>query len=113
MGGSSSQRRTDPPMSPIHAFPTKDMHTPEFSDSFQENTGSFQEPAHEESFVEVATSPPKTKKPTRGRQKRTIQSDDVPRQTAWTHEEEIALCKGWVDVAKNSMLGNTRKDVGF
>ncbi|GJV46421.1 putative reverse transcriptase domain-containing protein [Tanacetum coccineum] len=53
------------------------------------------------------------KKPTRGRQKRTIQSDDVPRQTAWTHKEEIALCKGWVDVFENSMLGNTRKDAGF
>ncbi|GJR17031.1 hypothetical protein Tco_0965558 [Tanacetum coccineum] len=53
------------------------------------------------------------KKPTRGRQKRTIQSDDAPRQTAWTHEEEITLCKGWVEVPENSMLGNTRKDVGF
>ncbi|GJS00514.1 glutathione S-transferase T3-like protein [Tanacetum coccineum] len=113
MGGSSSQRRTDPPMSPIHAFSIEDMYMPEFLDYFQENTGSFQEPVREESPVEVATSPPKTKKPTKGCQKRMIQSDYVPRQTAWTHEEEIVLCKGWVDVSENSMLGNTRKDVGF
>ncbi|GJY29316.1 hypothetical protein Tco_0405083 [Tanacetum coccineum] len=93
MGGLSSQRRTDPPMSLIHAFPIEDMYTPEFSDSFQENTGSFQEPTREESPVEVATSPLKTKIPIRGRKKRTIQSDDAPRQIAWTHDEEIALCK--------------------
>ncbi|GJY77175.1 hypothetical protein Tco_0482291 [Tanacetum coccineum] len=93
MGGSSSQRRTDPPMSLIHAFPIEDMYTHEFSDSFQQNISSFQETAREDSPVEVVTSPPKTKKPTRGRQKRTIQSDDAPRQIAWTNEEEIALCK--------------------
>nr|GEY26788.1 hypothetical protein [Tanacetum cinerariifolium] len=33
--------------------------------------------------------------------------------TTWTREEEIALCKGWVDVSENNMLGNTRKDAGF
>nr|GEY12359.1 hypothetical protein [Tanacetum cinerariifolium] len=82
MSGSSLQRRTYPPMSSIHAFPIEDMYTPEFSDSFQENTISFQEPAHEESPVE-------------------------------THEEKIPLCKGWVDVSENNMLGNTMKDVGF
>ncbi|GJR86513.1 hypothetical protein Tco_0210524 [Tanacetum coccineum] len=114
MGGSSSQRLTDLPMSPIHAFPIEDMYTPEFSDSFQQNTGSFHETAREDSPVEVATSPPKTKsKPTRGHQKRTIQSDDAPRQIAWTSKEEIALCKGWVYIFKNSRVGNTRKDVGF
>ncbi|GKE26896.1 glutathione S-transferase T3-like protein [Tanacetum coccineum] len=114
MDGSSSQRRTDPPMSSINAFPFEEMYTPEFLDSFQQNTGTFQEPAREDSPVEaVATSSPKTKKPTRARQKRTIQSDNAPRQTAWTHEEEIALCKGWVDVSKNNMLGNSRKEAGF
>ncbi|GJR76277.1 glutathione S-transferase T3-like protein [Tanacetum coccineum] len=113
MGGSLSQRRTDPPVSPIHEFPIEDMYTSEFLDSFQLNTGSFQETVREDSPVEVATSPPKTKKPTRGRQKRTIQSDDAPRQVAWTNEEEIALCKGWVYVSENSSVGNTRKDVGF
>ncbi|GKG31712.1 hypothetical protein Tco_0426662, partial [Tanacetum coccineum] len=45
------------------------------------------------------TSPPKTKKPTRARQKRMIQSDYVPRQIAWTREEVIALAKGWVAVS--------------
>nr|GEY11572.1 ATP-dependent DNA helicase PIF1-like [Tanacetum cinerariifolium] len=32
---------------------------------------------------------------------------------AWTHEEEITLCKGWVDVPENSSLGNTRNDAVF
>nr|GEY31440.1 hypothetical protein [Tanacetum cinerariifolium] len=67
----------------IHAFSFEEMYTPEFSDSFQQNTGSFQELAREDSPVEVVvTSPSKTKKPTRARQKRTIQSDDAPQQIA-------------------------------
>nr|GEX15079.1 zinc finger, CCHC-type [Tanacetum cinerariifolium] len=33
--------------------------------------------------------------------------------TAWTHKEEIALCKGWVDVSENNMLGNSRKEARF
>ncbi|GKD72368.1 putative reverse transcriptase domain-containing protein [Tanacetum coccineum] len=94
MGGSSSQRRTDPPVSPIDAFRIEDMYTPEFSDFFQQNIGSFQETARDESPIEFATSPSKTKNPTRGRQKRAIQSDDAPRQIAWTHEKEIALLHG-------------------
>ncbi|GKC63281.1 zinc finger BED domain-containing protein RICESLEEPER 2-like protein [Tanacetum coccineum] len=78
-----------------------------------QNIDSFQETARDESPIEFTTSPSKTKKPTRGRQKRAIQSDDAPRQIAWTHEEEIALCKCWADVSENSSLGNTRKDAGF
>ncbi|GJU67846.1 hypothetical protein Tco_1254105 [Tanacetum coccineum] len=115
MCGSSSQRRTYPPMSPIHAFPIDDMYTPEFSGSFQQNsnTSSFQEIVREDSPVEVATSLPKMKKPTRNRLKRTIQSDDTPRQTTWTNGEEIALCKSWVHVSENSSVGNARKNVGF
>nr|GEZ56659.1 hypothetical protein [Tanacetum cinerariifolium] len=35
MGGSSLQPHTEQPMSPIHAFPTEDMYSHEFSDSFQ------------------------------------------------------------------------------
>nr|GEV25482.1 ribonuclease H-like domain-containing protein [Tanacetum cinerariifolium] len=34
-------------------------------------------------------------------------------QTAWTNEEEIALCKGWVHVSENSSKCNARKDAGF
>nr|GEW24328.1 hypothetical protein [Tanacetum cinerariifolium] len=33
MGGSSTQRRTDPPMSSIHSFSIEEMYTPQFSDS--------------------------------------------------------------------------------
>nr|GEW01640.1 hypothetical protein [Tanacetum cinerariifolium] len=32
---------------------------------------------------------------------------------AWTNEEEITLCKGWVYVSENSRVGNTRKDARF
>ncbi|GKE48364.1 hypothetical protein Tco_1479622 [Tanacetum coccineum] len=103
MGGSSSQPRTDPTMSLINAFLVEDLYTPEFSESLQENTCYWQEPNPQESPVEqVATSPTQNKKPTRNRQKRLIQSDDAPRQIAWTTKEEIALCKGWVAIFENS-----------
>nr|GEW61769.1 hypothetical protein [Tanacetum cinerariifolium] len=79
MGGSSSQRRTDPAMSPINAFPVEEFYTPECSDSFQENTGYWQESnPHESPIEQVATLPPKKKNPARARQKRIIQSDDAP-----------------------------------
>ncbi|GJS28076.1 hypothetical protein Tco_0488696 [Tanacetum coccineum] len=70
MGGSSSQPRTNPPLSPINAFPIGDLYSPQFSDSFQDNTGYWQEPnPHESSVKQVATSPTKKKKATRNRQK--------------------------------------------
>ncbi|GJW45199.1 hypothetical protein Tco_0073998 [Tanacetum coccineum] len=62
---------------------------------------------------QVATSPTKKKKATRNRQKRLIQTDDAPRQIAWTIEEEIALAKGWKVVSENSERGNARKKDGF
>ncbi|GKC64686.1 glutathione S-transferase T3-like protein [Tanacetum coccineum] len=70
-------------MSPINAFSVEELYTLEFSDSFQENTGYWQEPnPHESSVEQVTTSPLKKKKPARARQKRIIQSDDAPRQIA-------------------------------
>ncbi|GJS15724.1 hypothetical protein Tco_0410196 [Tanacetum coccineum] len=64
---------------------------------------SFQHTAREDSFVEAATPPPKSKsKTTKGRPKRTAQNEDAPRQTAWTNEGEITLCKGWIHVSENS-----------
>ncbi|GJV65113.1 hypothetical protein Tco_1475941 [Tanacetum coccineum] len=57
-------------MSPIHSFPTEDMYSPQYSDSFQYT-------AREDSPVKVAT-PPSKPKPTRGRQKRTTQNEDTP-----------------------------------
>ncbi|GJZ05385.1 hypothetical protein Tco_0538660 [Tanacetum coccineum] len=64
----------------------------------------YQNTVHEESPVEVTTPPPK---PSKRRQKRlaTVRNEDVPRCTSWTNEEEIALCKGWVHVSKNSVKG--------
>ncbi|GKA11907.1 RNA-directed DNA polymerase [Tanacetum coccineum] len=64
------------------------------------------------SVPKVATSPTK-KKATRNRQKRAIQTDDAPWQTAWTTEEEIALAKGWRAISENSQHGNARKKDGF
>ncbi|GJU90612.1 hypothetical protein Tco_1303035 [Tanacetum coccineum] len=114
MGGSSSQPRTDPTMSPINAFLIKDLYTPEFSKSLEENTGYWQEPnPHEEMGEQVTTSPMKKKKPNRNRQKRTIQTDDEPWQIAWTTEEEIALAKGWVAFSENNKHSNARKQDGF
>ncbi|GJR86751.1 hypothetical protein Tco_0210762 [Tanacetum coccineum] len=83
MGGSSSQPRTDPAMSPVNAFPIEELYTPEFSDSFQENTGYWQEHNPHES------------------------------PTPWTAEEEIALAKGWLAVSENSKHGNARRQAGF
>ncbi|GKB14818.1 hypothetical protein Tco_0848741 [Tanacetum coccineum] len=65
MGDSSSQPRTDPDMSPINAFPVEELYSPQFLDSFQDNTGYWKEPNPHESLVEqVATSPMKKKKVT-------------------------------------------------
>ncbi|GJT55390.1 glutathione S-transferase T3-like protein [Tanacetum coccineum] len=114
MGGSSSQPRTDPPLSSINAFSLGDFYTPQLSDSFQENTSYWQEPNPDDCRVEqVATSPTKKKKATRNRQKRVTQTEPVPRQTAWTTEEEIALAKGWRSVSENSERGNARKKYDF
>ncbi|GJT09857.1 hypothetical protein Tco_0856899 [Tanacetum coccineum] len=68
---------------------------------------------NEETGEQVATSPTKKKKATRNRQKRLTQTDDAPRQIAWTTEEEIALAKGWKAVSENSERGNARKKDGF
>ncbi|GJW84333.1 hypothetical protein Tco_0157478 [Tanacetum coccineum] len=83
-------------MSPINDFSVEELYSPQFSDSFQENTGYWQEPNPYESPVEqVANSPPNKKKSARARQKRMIQSNDAPRQIAWATGEEIALAKGF------------------
>ncbi|GJY02432.1 ALP1-like protein [Tanacetum coccineum] len=114
MAGSSSQPRTNLSMSPINAFLIEDLYTPGFLESLQENTGYWQKPnPHEYPVEQVATSPTKKKKPTRNRQKRTIQSNDAPRQIAWTTEEEIALAKGWVAISEKSKHGNARKQDEF
>ncbi|GJS84222.1 hypothetical protein Tco_0750763 [Tanacetum coccineum] len=98
MGGPSSQPRT-----PINVFQVEELYTPEFLDFFQENTGYWQQPEpHESPIEQVVTSPTKKNKAIRNRQKRTIESDDAPRQTAWTTEEEIALAKGWLAVSENN-----------
>ncbi|GKB01129.1 hypothetical protein Tco_0829173 [Tanacetum coccineum] len=105
MDGSSSQPYTKQLVSPIHSFPTEDVYEPQYSDSFQQT-------AREDSLVEVA-APPLKSKLTRGRQKRMTQNEEEPRCTAWTNEEEIALCKCLVHVSENSVVGNAKKECGF
>ncbi|GJS99637.1 reverse transcriptase domain-containing protein [Tanacetum coccineum] len=86
MGGSSSQPRTDPPLSPINAFLLGDLYTPQLSDSIQENTSYWQEPNPDDCPVEqVATSPTKKKKATRNRQKRSGAGDEDYIQKAMIH----------------------------
>ncbi|GJX96871.1 reverse transcriptase domain-containing protein [Tanacetum coccineum] len=99
------------PRSPINAFPIEELYTPEFSESLQENIGYWQQPGPYEATTQ--TSPTKKKKATRNRQKRQVQTDDAPRQVAWTTEEEIALAKGWKSVSENSERGNARNKDGF
>ncbi|GKA20141.1 zinc finger, CCHC-type containing protein [Tanacetum coccineum] len=80
MGGSSSQPHTEQPI-------------------------SFQETTRDDSLVEVTGPPLKSKsKPTRGHQNRTVQNEDAAWHIAWTNEEEITLCKGWVHVSESSKL---------
>ncbi|GKF58117.1 hypothetical protein Tco_0171654, partial [Tanacetum coccineum] len=114
MGGSSSQPRTDPPLSQINVFSLGDLYTPQLSNSFQKNTGYWQQPNPDDSPVEqVATSPTKKKKATRNRQKRVNQIEPAPRQNTWTTEKEIALAKGWGSVSENSERDNAGKKDGF
>nr|GEY39587.1 hypothetical protein [Tanacetum cinerariifolium] len=62
--------------------------------SLLDKTCYWQEPnTHEEVGEQVVTSPTKKKEATRNRQKRSIQTDDAPLQTAWTTKEEIMLAK--------------------
>ncbi|GKC59687.1 hypothetical protein Tco_1087285 [Tanacetum coccineum] len=84
------------------------MYEPQSSEDYQ-NT------AREDSPIEVAAPPPAPAqlKSSRRRQKRTAQNVEAPRCTAWTNEEEITLCKGWVHVSKNNVVGNARKECGF
>ncbi|GJY92847.1 hypothetical protein Tco_0508629 [Tanacetum coccineum] len=77
-------------MSLINVFSLEELYTPDFLD----NTGYLQEPNPYEAMGEqIATSPTKKKKATHNRKKSSIQTDNAPRQTAWTTEEEIALAK--------------------
>ncbi|GJS13676.1 retrovirus-related pol polyprotein from transposon TNT 1-94 [Tanacetum coccineum] len=93
-------------MSPIHSFPNEDMYEPQYLDSFQ-NT------AREDSPVEVTALTPTQPKLVKRRQKRTVRNEYAPLCVSWTNEEEIVLCKGWVHVSENSILGNARRESGF
>ncbi|GJY46643.1 hypothetical protein Tco_0435706 [Tanacetum coccineum] len=43
----------------------------------------------------------------------TNQNEDRPRCIAWSTEEEIVLCKGWVHVSEYSAIGNAGRENGF
>ncbi|GJT14841.1 hypothetical protein Tco_0873547 [Tanacetum coccineum] len=86
----------------------EDMYKPYYSKDYQ-NT------AREDFPVEVAALPlaPAQPKPSRRCQNISTQNEEAPCCTAWTNEEEIALCKGWVHVSKDSDVGKARKECGF
>lgn len=96
-------------MSPINLFPNEELYEPTFYESFYGNT------AREDTPVEVT---PQEKAPVKHIPKkpgkRMTRNDDGPsRQIPRTTEEEIALCKAWVNETENSALGNLRKGDGF
>nr|GEU69292.1 hypothetical protein [Tanacetum cinerariifolium] len=62
---------------------------------------------------QFATSPTKKKKPPRNRQKRMIQSDDAPRQTAWTIKEEMALANAWRAISKIASIVTRGSKMAF
>ncbi|GJS85439.1 hypothetical protein Tco_0751980 [Tanacetum coccineum] len=75
-------------MSLVHSFPTEDMYEPQYLDSFQHIAG-------EDSPVEVATPPPKSKL-IRGRQKRTTQNVKAPLECSSTLESSSSELSPYV-----------------
>nr|GEX48618.1 hypothetical protein [Tanacetum cinerariifolium] len=93
-------------MSLIPSFPNEDMYEPQYAD-FHQNT------AREDSPVKITSSSqaPALLKLSKRRQKMTNQNEDVPRCIAWSTEEEIVLCKGWVHVPKHSAIDDEEDEV--
>nr|GEW85231.1 hypothetical protein [Tanacetum cinerariifolium] len=81
------------------------MYEPQYSEDYQ-NT------AREDSPIKVVASPLASAqlKSSKRREKKTTQNEEAPWCTAWTNEEEIVLCKGWVHVSEYSAVGNARKE---
>nr|GEZ13010.1 hypothetical protein [Tanacetum cinerariifolium] len=62
------------------------------------------EPVEDDSPVEEVAAVKPKKNYMRRRQ--SIKKNDKVLIQPWTHEEEVALCKAWVNVSKNSVEGN-------
>nr|GEW59545.1 hypothetical protein [Tanacetum cinerariifolium] len=96
MGGSSSQPRTNPAMSLINEFSVEELYSP----LFKKTPVIGKNPLL--TNLRLNKSRPHQRRRRRRPQKRTIQSDDAPRQTPWTTKKEIALAKDrlkWQEVA--------------
>nr|GEX04990.1 hypothetical protein [Tanacetum cinerariifolium]GEZ63611.1 hypothetical protein [Tanacetum cinerariifolium] len=83
MGGPSLQPRTDPPRSPINAFPIEELYTPEFLESLQEYTGYWLEPNTYEAVVN-------TLRPHQRRRRRKVIG-----RTIWWWENRRRCARPW------------------
>ncbi|GKB57255.1 hypothetical protein Tco_0913441 [Tanacetum coccineum] len=70
---------------------------------------SVSEPVQDDSPVEEVA--PVKSKYTKRRQQSKKNDRDI--NELWIHEEEISLCKSWVDVSENDVAGNNRKAFEF
>ncbi|GKA96185.1 hypothetical protein Tco_0818280 [Tanacetum coccineum] len=77
--------------------------------SSQDSEGPSQ-PVRDKSHVEEVTTPVNRKSTKRPQQSK---KNDKDVADPWSLEEEVALCKAWVDVSENSVEGNARKGRGF
>ncbi|GKC83460.1 RNA-directed DNA polymerase, eukaryota, reverse transcriptase zinc-binding domain protein, partial [Tanacetum coccineum] len=78
--------------------------------SFREEQSPVEEV--EEIQVSAPKKPNQRRQPTPKKKSQNEKSEDQSCY-AWTHEEEIVLCKGGVRVSEDSVVGNVRKKKGF
>ncbi|GJR99274.1 hypothetical protein Tco_0315783 [Tanacetum coccineum] len=78
--------------------------------SLQENTGYWQQPSPYEATTQTSST---KKKATRNRQKRQVQTDDAPRQVAWTTEKEIMLARGSNPFLKTASVESGARDEDY
>nr|GEV92523.1 hypothetical protein [Tanacetum cinerariifolium] len=67
------------------------------------------QPVEEDSLVEEV-APVKW---THVRRRQSAKKNDKDVSEPWTPQEEVALCRAWVDVPENSKEGNAKKSAGF
>ncbi|GKA16102.1 hypothetical protein Tco_0695849 [Tanacetum coccineum] len=106
MGGSSSQPCTDRVHSPINAFSLKELYTPDFSESLQENTSFWQAPNPYEVPVEqVATSPTNKKKATHNCKKRQFKAMMHPGRLRGQQRKKLCCVKVGLPFLKTTSMG--------
>lgn len=86
-------------MSPIPQFNLNEIYSPQFSETMA--------PVEEPNPLLLM------RKLTRRHQKKALRNDEEQQSTAWTPKEEITLCKAWVRISYDNVVGNARKYAGF